>query len=124
MYKWNTDKITAYLETLACLDGVHNDGQGGDVDTDNLRAKVRGTENEYIFVCGFNCEPLNGPNVAIGKEYITDPTDCDVEMIEVTDRSGHGLQSDDFTVAQAYIEVRQHFVGAGASVVTHLKDYF
>ncbi len=113
MYKWNTDKITAYLETLTCLDGVHNDGQGGDVDTDNLRAKVRGTEDEYIYVSGFSVDGI-----------ITDPSDTDIEMVEVTDQSGYGLQSNDFTVAQAYIEVRQHFVGAGVPVVGHLKDYF
>ena len=112
MFNWNTDKITAYLQTLDCIDGVYNDGQGGDVDTDNLRAKVRGTDT-YIYVCGFSVDAL-----------ITDPSDTDVEMVEVTDQSGYGLQSDSFTVAQAYIEVRQHFVGAGASVVTHLKDYF
>ncbi len=112
MYRWNTDKITAYLQTLDCIDGVHNDGQGGDVDTDNLRAKVRGTDT-YIYVCGFSVDAR-----------ITDPSDTDIEMVEVTDQSGDGLQSDDFTVAQAYIKVRQHFVGAGVPVVNRLKDYF
>lgn len=117
MFHWNTDKITTYLETLDCVESVSNDGPGGDVDTDNLRVKVRGADDEYIFMCGFNVEEIN--NI-----YITDPSNCDVEMVEVTDQSGYGLQSDNFTVAKAYIEVRQHFVGASASVVTHLKDYF
>lgn len=112
MYKWNTDNVTAYLQTLGSIDGVYNDGPGGDVDTDNLRAKVRGTDT-YIYVCGFSVDST-----------IADPSTTDVEMVEVTDQSGHGLQSDDFTVAQAYIEVRQHFVGAGVPVVGHLKDYF
>lgn len=117
MYKWNTDKIKAYLQTLDCIDGVLNNGPGGDVDTDNLLAKVRGTDT-YIYVCGFNVE-CDANNV-----YITDPTDCDVEMVQVTDQSGVGLQSNDFTVAQAYIEVRQHFVDADAPVIGRLKDYF
>lgn len=112
MFNWNTDKITAYLQTLDCIDGVLNDGPGGDVDTDNLCAKVRGTD-EYIHICGFSVDAT-----------ITDPSDTDVEMVEITDQSGHGLQSDNFIVAQAYIQVRQHFVGQGVSVDTHLKDYF
>ena len=112
MYHWNTDKIKAYLQTLDCIDGVLNDGPGGDVDTDNLAAKVRGRD-EYILVCGFNVD-----------SDITDPTDTDVEMVEVTDQSGNGLQTDDFVVAQAYIEVRQHFAGAGVPVVGRRKDYF
>lgn len=87
MFNWNTNKITAYLQTLACIDGVDNDGQGGDVDTDNLRAKVRGTDT-YIYICGFSVDAT-----------ISDPSDTDVEMIEITDQSGHGLQSDDFNVA-------------------------
>ena len=112
MYKWNTDKIKAYLQTLDWVDGVINDGPGGDVDTDNLAAKIHGT-NEYILICGFSVDNV-----------ITDPSNTDVEMIEVTDQSGHGLQSNDFNVAQAYIQVRQHFVGAGVPVVENLKDYF
>jgi len=117
MYKWNTDKIKAYLQTLDCIDGVLNDGPGGDVDTDNLAAKVRGAD-EYILICGFSTDDafMNIPYEQKG--------DIDVEYVEVTDQSGHGLQSDDFNVAQAYIEVRQHFVGGGATVVSHLKDYF
>jgi len=112
MFHWNTDKIRAYLQTLDCIDGVLNDGQGGDVDTDNLVAKVRGID-EHIFIRGFNVD-----------SDITDPTDCDVEMVEITDQSGHGLQSHDFNVAQAYIEIRQHFVGQDVVVVDYLKDYF
>ena len=112
MYKWNSENVRAYLQTLDCIDGVLNDGPGGDVDTDNLAAKVRGSD-EYILVCGFSVDNI-----------ITDPTNTDVEMIEVTDQSGHGLQSNDFNVAQAYIAVRQHFVGANVPVVDRLKDYF
>ena len=113
MYHWNTKKIVAYLSTLPEIEKVYNDGQGGDVDTDNIRCKVRGSD-DYIYACGF----------VTGHAGITNPADCDVEMIEITDQSGNGLQSDDYGVAQVYIMVRQHFVGAGADVVPYLKDYF
>ena len=112
MFRWNTDKITAYLQTLDCIDGVLNDGPGGDSDTDNLLARVRGTD-EYIYICGFS---VDFP--------ITNPSDNDVEMVEITDESGYGLQSDSFTIAKAYIEIRQHFVGASVPVVGQMKDYF
>jgi len=112
MYKWNSDKIIARLQTLDCIDGVLNDGPGGDVDTDNICAKVRGTD-EYIHVCGFNVD-----------SDIPDPYECEVEMVEITDQSGDGLQSNSFTIAEAYIAVRQLFVGQDVPVVNRLKDYF
>lgn len=112
MYKWNSDKIIAFIQTLDCIEDVLNDGPGGDVDTDNLCAKVRGT-GEYIYVCGFNVD-----------NDIPDPYECDVEMVEITDQSGDGLQSNDFTIAQAYIAIRQYFVGQDVPVVNRLKDYF
>jgi len=112
MYHWNTENIVKYLETISEIERVENDGPGGDVDTDNIYCKVRGSD-EGVFVCGFSVD-----------NAITDPSNCDVEMIEVTDNSGDGLQTDDYGVAKVYIMVRQHFVGAGATVVPRLKDYF
>jgi len=113
MFRWNTKRIVAYLSTIPEIEKVDVQDPGGDVDTENLYCKVRGLD-EGIFVCGFTPDVYD----------IDDPSDCEVELIEITDQSGHGLQSDDFAVAKAYIEVRQHFVGGGATVVPYLKDYF
>ena len=118
MYRWNTKKIVAYLETIEEIESVKVDMPGGDCDTENIRCKVRGSD-DWIFACGFSCE-----DEAIWDTPYEEKGDIDIEMVEVTDRSGHGLQSDDFNVATAYIKVRQHFVGGGAAVVDHLKDYF
>jgi len=117
MFRWDTKKIVAYLSTIPEIERVENNGPGGDVDTDNLYCKVRGSD-EGIFVCGFSTDD------AFMDIPLDERSDVDVEMIEITDNSGQGLQSDDFAVAKAYIEVRQHFVGGGATVVPYLKDYF
>lgn len=120
MYHWNTKNIVAYLETLEELEKVEVQMPGGDVDTENIVCTVRGADedDEYIFVCGFSTDD------AFMDIPYEDKDDVDVEFVEVTDQSGHGLQSKDFNVATAYIKVRQHFVGGGATVVDHLKDYF
>ena len=119
MYNWNTGQIVSYLETLNELENVEVSMPGGDCDSENITCKVRGADN-YIFIRGF-CTDDNDP---IWNTPYEDKTNIDVEMVEITDQSGHGLSSDDFSVAQAYILVRQHFVGGGAVVVDHLKDYF
>ena len=112
MFKWNSEKIAEFIQTIDGVEDVLNDGPGGDDDTDCLCAKVRGT-GEYIFARGFNVD-----------SDIPDPSECDVEMVEITDQSGDGLQSNDFAIAQAYIAVRQYFVGQNVPVVNRLKDYF
>ena len=117
MYHWNTKRIVAYLETIEELSSVEVQMPGGDVDAENIVCTVRGTD-DYIFVRGFSTDD------AFMDIPYEEKGDIDVEFVEVTDQSGHGLQSNDFAVAKAYIEVRQHFVGGGAIVVDHLKDYF
>ena len=112
MFKWNTDKICSDLLQNDCVTYVAPQPPGGDVDSDTIVLKVTDT-GEYLYVCGFSVEAI-----------ITDPSDTDVEMIEITDTHGNGLQSDGFNVAQAFITIRQYFVGQGATVVNRLKDYF
>jgi len=112
MFKWNTDKISSDLLDIPNVEAVIEHDPGGDVDTSNLLAKVTGAD-EYIYVCGFSVDNV-----------ITDPRDTDIEMVEITDQSGDGLQSIDFEVARAYIAVRQYFVGQNVEVVNRLKDYF
>ena len=117
MYRWNTKKIVAYLELLTELESVVVEQPGGDVDTENIRCKVRGSD-EHIYVCGFSTDD------AFSYIDYEKKGNIDVEMVEITDQSGHGLQSSDFAVAQAYILVRQYFAGGGAHVVSYLKDHF
>jgi hypothetical protein len=112
MFKWNTDKICSDLSLNDCVTYVAPQHPGGDVDTDNIILRVAETD-EYLYVCGFSVEAV-----------ITDPSDTDVEMIEITDTHGNGLQSDNHNVALAFITIRQYFVGQHATVVNRLKDYF
>lgn len=119
MYRWNTKKIVDLIESIEEVENVEVQMPGGDCDSENLVCKVRG-DDEHIFVRGF-CTEDSDPIWTMPYEA---KGDVDVEMVEVTDQSGHGLQSDSFQVASAYIKVRQVFVGGGATVVEHLKDYF
>lgn len=114
MFHWNTKQIADDIRQLDdIIEDVIIESPGGDVDTYNVCAKVRGAD-EYIIACGFDPDTWEHD----------DQSDTDVTHVEVTDQSGNGLQSDDFNVAQAYITVRQYFVGKGVPVVGHLKDYF
>lgn len=117
MFHWNTDKIIADLMLIDCVVSVKNQGPGGDVDTDNLRCEIRGVD-EGIYVCGFNVE-YDANNICI-----TNPAKCEVEMINLTDQSGDGLQTGSYTVAEGFIKVRQYFIGQNAIVINRLKDYF
>lgn len=120
MYHWNTKRIVEYIKTIDEIESVEVQMPGGDVDTEQVVCKVRGADDgdQYIFASGFSTD-----EAFMYIDY-EEKGDIDVEFVEVTDQSGHGLQSNDFQVATAYIKVRQHFVGGGATVVDHLKDYF
>ena len=112
MFKWNTDKIIADLTQNACVRSISNNGPGGDVDTDNLTITLHGTQGK-LYVCGFSVDT-----------DITDPANCKVEAIELTDTHGFGLQSKDYVVALSFITIRQYFIQQKADVVNSLKDYF
>ena len=119
MYRWNTKRIVELLESVEEIEKVEVQMPGGDCDSEQIVCKVRG-EDEHIFICGF-CTEDNDPIWTMPYE---EKGDVDVEMVEITDNSGHGLQSDSFQTATAYIKARQILVGGGATVVDHLKDYF
>ena len=115
MPNWNTTQIIQDLTTIVGVEEIISAGTGGDVDTDNLCLKLAGTDGQALFVRGFD-----------DTKYITTPSNVDVIMVELTDGldSRGGLNSHDFRVARAYIDVRQYFINRGFEVVPTLKAYF
>lgn len=113
--RWNTKQIQSDLSQLFAVVRVDINPPGGDVDTDNLIIRINGT-NEYLIVCGFNTS----------DDMITaqTPSDVDVEMIQLCDTSGDGLQSNNPTLAVTYVEVRQYFVNQDIEVVPSMDPYF
>jgi len=117
MAKWVTKEIVKDLkEILGGKYRISNDGQGGDVDTDNLYIKVN--KEDHIHVRGFS------PNV--NGVYVTTPSNCDVTHVEVTDGkdSSGGLSSYELDTAWVYAIVRKYFDSKGFFVVDCLKDYY
>lgn len=114
MPNWNTEKIINDLWNIPNVDGITNEGQGGDVDTDNLCIHFRNSPHP-LYVCGFDTE-----------NDITSPADIDVPMIELSDRlySNGGLNSSNRITSIAYIDIREYFMNLGFHVVPTHKDYF
>lgn len=115
MAHWNTDQITSDLQALFPKAKITNQGQGGDVDTDNLHIKLKGS-TDGLFICGFDDE----------VEDTLANTDVDVPYIEITDGldSRGGLNSSDQKVAEAFIVARQYFIKKGFHVVPTHKAFF
>lgn len=115
MFHWNSEQITKDLGEMPFISTILNGGSGGDVDTDNLVLFIEGTKDR-LFVAGFT------------EEYggITNPSDTDVPMVELTDGedSRGGLNSCEPNTAQAFITVRQYFIDQDATVVNCMRDYF
>lgn len=114
MFHWNTDKIIKDLGKIPLVTTILRD-RGGDYDTDNLVLYIDGTE-EMLFVLGFSGDDVG----------ITDPSDANISMVELTDGldSRGGLHSNEPNTAQAFIAVRQYFIDQDVVVVDCMKDYF
>src|SRR5574343_636896 len=114
MTQWNSNKIIADLQRLPNVLKVENSGQGGDVDSDNLVLFIKDTK-EHLFVAGFAT-----------NWYITSPSDCEVQFVEVTDgqQSDTGLTSSNATLGHLYIDVRNYFQHNGFQVVESNGPYF
>lgn len=111
---WNTEQIMADLGIIIPVTAITNNG-GEDASTDNLELTLGGVEDK-LFVKGF-----------IPDTYRIDETDnIDVTHIELTDglSSAGGLNSHDFRLARAYIDVRQYFINRGFNVVPTMDAYF
>lgn len=114
MPKWNTAQIMGDLGTIIPVTAIENNG-GEDATTDNLVITLGGVVDQ-LFVKGF-----------IPKTYRIEETDnIDVSHVELTDDlySSGGLNSLDFRLARAYIDVRQYFINRGFEVVPTMDVYF
>jgi hypothetical protein len=109
--KWQTDRIAEKLEKAGCT--VKSTGQGGDVDSDNLRVSCG--NGEYIYARGF-----------VVKGSITSPADCEVDMVEVSDGqdSSGGLNSTRKKTFDTYSTVVRVLDRMGFKLVKSLDDYF
>jgi len=122
MVKWKTSEVKELLEAalgdkLEPPDGPRGvaevQGPGGDVDTERLILHF-GDEGA-LWVSGF---------VPVGS--IGDPSDAEVEMVEVTDGcdSRGGLNSDGMNICLGYGIVCSVLRRAGFLVVASMNDYF
>lgn len=111
---WNTEAIVSTLKGVPRITKVKNEGQGGDVDTDNLVCHIEGTR-EKLFIKGFVIEGS-----------IDTPSNCAISAIEVTDGldSMGGLMSSNETTAVVYGIICARLRRLGFHVVPRLKDYF
>lgn len=116
MFNWHSATIVSDLLKIKNVTKIVNQGQGGDIDSDNLVIYVRGCEDK-LFVNGFNTPD---------EDDIETPGSCGVEMVELSDGldSRGGLNTTDGTVAMVYMRVRQYFIDKGAIVVPTHKEYW
>lgn len=114
MSRWKTPEIVKLLEDPAWK--ITKRGPGGDVDSDGimLHAKECKDKDINLFVCGF-----------VYEGYITTPSDCEVDLLEVTDGcdSDGGLNVDDLPTCLMYAHVCSRLRKAGHNVVRSLKAF-
>jgi hypothetical protein len=111
---WNSQNIRAALLKLPNMKSISINPPGGDVDTESLCISIA-QSRDTLFVAGFT---TNGD--------ITDPTDCEVSQVEVTDGldSCGGLTSSNRNTALVYAEVVTELRRMNFDVVPCMKDYF
>ena len=116
MPNWNSKKVEADLRNIPGVYSVTNTGPGGDCDSDHFRIDINDVYGEHLFVCGFTMA-VNG---------VTTPSDCECEMVELTDgqQSDIGLTSDTDQVGEIYLKVRKYFKQQGFDVVQSIGAYF
>lgn len=117
---WRTGDIKKLIKTSLDDESIghtiEENGQGGDVDTNNLRIEFYDEEHtDPLFVRGFN---------SVGD--ITTPDDVEVEMIELSDGldSRGGLNSKNRTTCVAYGVIMSALRQDGWDVIPSLDDYF
>jgi hypothetical protein len=112
--RWVTADIVTAIKQLPGILDVTVHPSGGDVDTENLYVDVAGTE-DGLWIRGFDPE-----------RDITNPSMCDVPMVELSDGndSRGGLNSDSEEMALAYVRIRKYLTRRGLEVVRSLDEYF
>lgn len=112
---WNTSEMIALLSSIEGVRSVKSDGQGGDVDTDNLVLKIKGSKDS-LHVAGF----------VIGNADISTPENALIDMVELCDGldSSGGLSSESLETSLAYARVASALRQRGFDVVDRMKDYF
>lgn len=115
MPNWNTKTIIDDLTHIVGVESITNNGADGEIDTDQLALLLAGTDGQRLFIRGFD------PDIEV-----FDPSNENVSMVELNDglSSRGGLNSHDFRVARAFIDVRQYFINRGFEVVDSLEECF
>lgn len=112
--RWNTEEIALMVEQLPHYGHHRVDGQGGDVDTENIIV-FPNNGGQQLYLRGFALE-----------QQITRPDDWDVDMVELQDGedSRGGLNVDDPDTVALYAEIRRELRKKGFDVVPTLDAYF
>ncbi len=116
MPAWNTKQITEDLSTIITVTEIANhEPEDPYFTTGTLDITLGGVE-DTLSVKGFNLEEI----------FLAEDEDANVAYVELTDglTSGGGLNSVDYRLARAYIDVRQYFINRGFKVVPTMDVYF
>jgi len=123
-YHWKTPDMIAALQAACPGRVIHNNGPGGDFDTDTLLVEVHNhkTHIDGIYVTGFHPEtPCETP---------ADYSDAEITHVTLGDGrdSSGGLTSDDPDMADVYCSLRKALAallkGTGVSVHNHYDEFF
>lgn len=120
MTHWNTDAVVAALQKAFPKYKVIKGEAGGDVDTENIQVKIGSPNSDsegwdrFLSIAGFKTDGYYGDN----------RSDVEVDMVELTDHVGDGLQSGDPEEIRAYAEAMIILKGMGFQVVPYMKNYF
>lgn len=128
MSHWKTDEIKTLIENATeslSVNSVTVNLPGGDVDTEVIIVSM---DDDKLWICGFTLEdtlmPYVGNNAGIQRKI--DPSDMDIEAIEVTDgkSSGGGLNSKHLNTSIVYAHIVSILRENGHAVVPTMSDYF
>lgn len=116
MSHWNTDEIKTLIEDATkslSVNSITVNLPGGDVDTEAIIVSM---DEDRLWICGFSLEYISKIN----------PTDMDIEAIEVTDGkcSAGGLNSKHLNTSVVYAHIVSILRENGHSVVPTMSDYF
>jgi hypothetical protein len=109
---WNTQQVTSDLLNIVGVNSISS-SEGISYTTASLILHLAGTGGQDLFVTGYK-----------GIVDLDNPSDIEVSMIELRDNYYRGgLNSHDFRVARAYIDVRQYFINRGFDVIQSIEDH-
>jgi len=116
MSHWKTEEIKNLISDVTKFHSVNSiivTDPGGDVDTEGIAVEM---DEDTLWISGFSLEDT----------LKLDPSDMDIEAIEVSDgkSSGGGLNSEHLNTSIVYAHIVSMLRKKGHTVVPTMSDYF